>query len=265
MKHRNISFSLSRLASEVIDVRPIVLRPSDDSIFEFESILSPGEKRHFSRFYSERLRRAAITGRASLRILLSHYLGVPPASIRFEYGPKGKPRILASGNLDFSVSHSNDLLVMAFTIGCGIGIDVEKISPFCNIDEIASLLFCSEEAADLASLPSSLRQHAFFLCWTRKEAYVKAVGDGLSIPLNQFRVTLRPGEPAAFIHFGHDPRVANDWTLHNLELGHNWAAALAYKDVPRPIQRFEPLEISNVLEMLWPVNHNCRGIMRTKV
>jgi 4'-phosphopantetheinyl transferase len=247
---QHISASLANLTSKAINIRSILCKHSGDSLLKCKSVLSADERSHVGRFPSEHLRATAIASRATLRMFLGRYLGLHPSSIRFTYGLNGKPRLLADSSLQFSVSHSDDLLVMAFTIGCEVGIDVEHIGSHCNIDTIASLCFSSEEAADLLSLPITLRQHAFFRCWTRKEAYMKATGEGLSTSLDRFRVTLRPGEPAVLIRQGNDRVAANEWTLHDLDIGQHCAAALAYRDSPRLIQECEAIAISDVCEML---------------
>jgi 4'-phosphopantetheinyl transferase len=181
---------------------------------------------------------------------LSQYLQIAPRAINFDYGRNGKPRLVNRQGLTFNISKSGELLLAAFTAGCEIGIDLERIRAFPESDRIATLLFCRDEIADLFSLSPSSRQRAFFLCWTRKEAYVKAVGDGLSVPLNSFSVTLKPDQPAAFLHFGYDCAVVNEWRLHDLQLGHLWAAALAYKGASRLIHIFGALAVPDLLQML---------------
>jgi 4'-phosphopantetheinyl transferase len=112
---------------------------------------------------------------------------------------------------------------------------------------IASRFFCPEEATELMGLPDEQRQHAFFLCWTRKEAYIKAIGDGLSAPLDDFRITLNPRDPARFVHISRDANAAKLWMLHNLEIGEDFAAALAYCDQPRPVHVFPATDPSELL------------------
>src|SRR5208282_2181592 len=119
-----------------------------------------------------------------LRVLLGHYLGVAPGGIEFSYGPKGKPRLAAPVDVRFNISHSGGLALFAFTLDCEIGVDVEHIRPLRDMQEIASRFFCAEEATELMSLPAHGREQAFYLCWTRKEAYLKAVGEGLSEPID---------------------------------------------------------------------------------
>jgi len=197
--------------------------------------LSPDEKGRAGQFRFERDRDSFVVARGVLRILLGRYLNISPAGIPFKYGAKGKPAIAGPAGIDFNMSHSGSLAVFAFTAGCPVGIDVERIRPLPDMQSIADRFFCSEEAAELMSLAPNQREHGFYLCWTRKEAYIKASGDGLSAPLNSFRVTLRPCQPARFIHLANDASASKAWSLHDLPLASNYAAALAYRDAERPI------------------------------
>jgi len=186
-----------------------------------------------AQFRFERDRNSFVLARGVLRTLLGRYLHISPAGIRFEYRPKGKPALALPAGIDFNVSHSGGLAVFAFTAGCEIGVDVESIRPLPDLQSIADRFFCAGEAAELMSLAADQREPAFYLCWTRKEAYIKASGDGLSAPLDGFRVTLRPGQPARFVHLAND--TAQAWSLHDLALASGYAAALAYRDAQRPV------------------------------
>ncbi|MGI8990834.1 MAG: 4'-phosphopantetheinyl transferase family protein, partial [Bryobacteraceae bacterium] len=223
------------LTGRGVHVWPFRIYGSDALAAEFLKVLSPDERERAARFRFERLQRSFILTRGALRILLGHYLETSPAGIQFEYGAKGKPHLAAPSRIEFNVSHSGELALFAFTLDCELGVDVEQIRPMPDMRAIAAQFFHEEEAAELMTLPASRREHAFFLCWTRKEAYIKAIGDGLSAPLDGFRVTLRPGEPARFIHLARDTDAAATWTLHDLDLDLQYAAALAYRDSPRPL------------------------------
>lgn len=155
--------------------------------------------------------------------------------MRFNYGSKGKPELASPLGIEFSVTHSGGLAAFAFISGREIGIDVELMRPLVEMQSIADRVFCPEEAAEIMSLPPSERQRAFFYCWTRKEAYIKAIGDGLSKPLDDFRVTVKSSEQARFIHLAHDTNAAQTWTLHDLNLAPNYAAALTYHDQRRSL------------------------------
>lgn len=208
------------------------------SVPSWGAVLSPDEIDRAARFRVEHARRSYIATRLALRFLLARYLGEAPHAIRFQYGSKGKPELAAPAGIHFNVSHSGGFAVLAFSWDGEIGVDVERIHPMEDMLDIAERFFSAEEAADLRSLPACERVDAFFRCWTRKEAYVKAVGDGLFIPLDSFRVTLRRGEPAEFIHFRNDAAAARRWTLMNLNVGKGYLAALAYSHCSRPVRLF---------------------------
>jgi 4'-phosphopantetheinyl transferase len=223
----------------------------------FEAYLSPDEKGRAAQFRLERNRNTFAVAHGVLRILLGRYLNSSPDGILFKYGPKGKPALAGSAAIDFNMSHSDSLAVFAFTAGCPVGIDVERIRPLPDMLTIADRFFCSAEAAELMSLAPDQRQHGFYLCWTRKEAYIKASGDGLSTPLDSFRVTLRPCQPARFMHLAHlanDASASQAWSLHDLPLASDYAAALAYRDSERPIVI---LPIAHPTEL--PGIHDFRG------
>ena len=118
-------------------------------------------------------------------------------TVEIRYGPNGKPVI--QGPVRFNVSHSGSVAAFAFAVGCELGLDVEEIRPFADLAAVAAQFFSPEEAAELAKLPRAEQELAFFRCWTRKEAYVKAVGTGLSAPLHDFQVSLQQSEATHFV------------------------------------------------------------------
>jgi len=239
-----------KLVNQAVDVWPVHVTVSDATTARFLPLLAPDELARAARFRFDNLRNSFIFARGVLRVLLGRYLNMPPANITFSYGPMGKPSITQPLDIRFNASHSGDLALFAFTIGCEVGIDLEEIRPLQDIHEIANRYFCSEEATELMSLPEEDRERAFFLCWTRKEAYIKAVGDGLSVPLDSFRVTLQVGEPARFVHIAHDKDAAKAWMLHNIELLSHYAAALAYMEAPRPVNVLSLAEPAELVELL---------------
>lgn len=226
------AFEFSKCA---VHIWVLSINPSLAIAAKFEPVLSADEKHRAARFHFDHLRCSFVTTRGVLRCLLGRYLNLHPARIQFAYGLKGKPFVAAAASLEFNTTHSGDTAAFAFTVGCQIGVDLEQIRPLAEIQDIANHYFCSDEAAEIMSLPSEERERAFFLCWTRKEAYIKAIGYGLSAHLHDFRVTVLPGEPAHFIHLGHDKEAAKAWTLENLSLAPNYAAAIAYPDRQRPL------------------------------
>ena len=206
---------------------------------EFEALyglLSPDEAARAERFKFEKHRGAFALGRASLRVLLGRYLRVAPATIQFVYGAKGKPSLAdAACRLRFNVSNSGELAVMAFTECCELGVDVEHIRPVTDIERIAERFFCAAEAAELMALPDAQRQQGFFNCWTRKEAYIKAVGDGFAVGLDSFRVTLQPGVAAELVELEGSRDAARAWTMHDFIPAPEYIGALAYQDRQRSV------------------------------
>jgi 4'-phosphopantetheinyl transferase len=193
----------------------------------FERVLSAEELERAGRFRMEHLRREYVLSTGALRMLAGRYAGVAPERLVWRTGPRGKPFL--AGDLQFNISHSGGLAVLAFTRGSEIGVDVERIRPVEDLAGIAVRNFCREEAEELLALPAWERERAFFSCWTRKEAYIKATGEGLSVPLDRFRVALLPGERVRFVHIGGDAAAAGGWQLHDLALAPGYAGALAYR------------------------------------
>ncbi len=171
----------------------------DESLLRrFEATLSSDEKSRAERFHFSRDRSGYIAGRGILRELLARYVNRSPAELEFDYGSKGKPFLPqenAMRSVEFNVSHSQGLALLAFAAGRNLGVDVEFVRPDVAATEIAERYLSSEEAAELRALPPARRAEGFFLCWTRKEAYIKARGEGLQIPLDSFHVSLTPGGP----------------------------------------------------------------------
>jgi len=234
------------------DVQVWALRTGTSSgvVEQFLQVLTPDEADRAGRFHFDRDRRSFVIARGALRMLLGSYLGIAPESVPFKYGSKGKPALAQTSTLEFNASHSGGLAVFAFTDGCELGIDVEQIRPIPDGIAIAHRFFSSEEVSDLLALPVKEQERAFYLCWSRKEAYIKATGDGLSTPLDQFRVTLTPDRPVRFVHLGHSTAAAERWTLHDLQIDPGYAAALAYPDAKRPVSVSPLIEPEELLTLL---------------
>lgn len=164
-----------------------------------EATLADQERERARRFIFERDRDRHVAARGILRDLLGKYLRRAPESVEFVYGPFGKPDIASAASrpeIRFNLSHSHGLVVVAIGRKREVGIDVELIRPDFASEAIAKRYFSAKESDELSKLPAEVRTEGFFLCWTRKEAYIKAKGDGLQIPLDSFDVSLTPGRPA---------------------------------------------------------------------
>jgi len=195
-------------------------------------LLSTDEQTRAARFHFERDQRHFIVARGGLRELLGRYLGMAPAALRFGYTDHGKPHLEAEtllplAKLRFNLAHSGGLAVYAFTLLGEIGVDLEQVNPQFTGDDIARRFFSATEVASLDQLPTEARALAFFSCWTRKEAFIKAKGVGLSLALDQFDVTLAPGQQAALLRTGWDESEAGRWSLRALDIGAGYVGAVA--------------------------------------
>jgi 4'-phosphopantetheinyl transferase len=178
--------------------------------------LSADEREWAGRFYFERDRQFYIVGRGLLRWLNGRYLHKPPADIQFTYGEHGKPALAGEQALQFNVSHGQGKLLIGFARGAALGVDIEQIRLLDNADKLARRFFSEAENEAYVSVPPSQKGEAFYNCWTRKEAFIKAVGEGLSYPLRRFDVTLRPGKPARLLRVKGSVEDAARWSLFSL-------------------------------------------------
>ena len=188
--------------------------------------LSEEERQRASRFHFKRHRRRYIIARGILRDLLGRYLDKAPERIQLDLTRFGKPYI-DGDSLQFNVAHSGELAILAFTRDRFVGVDIERIRPFTDAGKFVDRYFSAGEQDEYRRLPEDQKPEAFFNCWTRKEAYIKAVGEGLSHPLNTFDVSMEPGQPARLLHVGGDEKEAAKWTLVAFSPGTGYAAALA--------------------------------------
>jgi len=193
-------------------------------------LLAPDEHARARRFLYEEDRRRYIVARGVLRSILARYLEVEPGAIEFRYGAHGKPSLAESPgvrDVRFNLSHSYRWALHAFAVGREVGVDVERIRPETDIMGIARHSFSPVEVEALTSLPEGQRREAFFNCWSRKEAFIKAHGEGIALGLSRFDVTVRPGEPAALLRFEDGPAEAARWSMRALDAGEGYKAALA--------------------------------------
>jgi len=220
---------LLQATSDRVDVWFVPLQSPQQNYEQLLQALSGDERKRAARFYFDVHRKRFVIGRAMLRTILSRYLGIAPAEIRFDYGAHGKP-ILAGADLarslSFNASGSNDLAVYGVTRDREIGIDVEWMEPDRSCDRIVERFYAEGEKQAYREVGAAERRTAFFQSWTRKEAYIKAIGDGLSRPLNSFELSLAPGTPPCVIRDDRDPDAASRWTMRDLQPGQPYAGAL---------------------------------------
>lgn len=233
--------SLSLLSGEVHVWRARLEQPQEVQD-ELLRTLDLDERERANRFHFEKHRRRFILGRGFLRLLLGRYLKIAPEQVRFAYGPYGKPSLAdehAASGLQFNASHSHELAVYGFVQEREIGVDVEYVKDDFQSEEIAGHFFSAREVQTLMALPKDERTAAFFRCWTRKEAYIKALGSGLSHPLDQFDVTLTAHEPTALLRDAQDADAAARWEMFNLEFTDRYAGALIVEGREHTLHAFE--------------------------
>jgi 4'-phosphopantetheinyl transferase len=190
-------------------------------------------------FKFERHGRDFGVSRACLRIILGRYTGLPPREVPIEYAEQGKPKLTLNScrpPLHFNVSHSGSLTLVAVAHDREVGVDIEKIRPFPEIEAIAERFFTRGERDGLRRLPPAEKEPGFFRCWTRKEAYIKARGEGLGVPLDQFEVTVAPDLPARLCHLGGQTDKAGQWWMADLQPGPGYVAAVAGEGNPARLQ-----------------------------
>lgn len=212
-----------------IDVWSAWLEPPRPLRGHLTGYLSPDERARAVRFVFPRHRDRFIAGRAFLRLLLAQYLGTDAGELTFRYGPHGKPALADDrSDLQFNLAHCGSLAVCALARGCGeLGVDVERLRPLADAADVARSSFSPNEVAQLESVEEPARLRAFFNGWTRKEAFLKALGDGLARPLDSFDVTLKPDDPPRLLRTGGDLEEAGRFSLHALEPETGYVAAVA--------------------------------------
>jgi len=218
------------LQRQQVDVWRIRLDPPRDALDRLRTSLSVEETQRAARFHFSTDRDRFIAAHGCLRAVLARYLHCKPDQLTFSFNPYGKPG-LDNQKLEFNLSHSGGFALIAITRESRVGIDVEHIRPGISSQIIAQQYFSKSESTELWTLPLEQREAAFFTCWTRKEAYIKAQGVGLSLPLESFDVSLTPNEPVSLRATRPDPREATRWTLFSLEVDPGYAAAVAVEGV----------------------------------
>jgi len=203
-------------------------RPESEVRF-FESLLAADETQRAKRFYFQKDRERFVVGRGLLRTILSSYLQLPPDEILFAYGAHGKPTVkqkAGQSGIEFNLAHSAGWGIYAITQDRPVGVDVEFIQRDFPGENVAEHFFSPRETASLRALPKDRQTAAFFSCWSRKEAFIKALGLGLSCPLGDFDVSLAPGEPARLLYVKWDPHEVSRWFMEEIDRVPGCAAAV---------------------------------------
>ena len=204
-----------------LDVGPARLR-------QLASPLTAEERQRAERLRSEPHRKQFVAARGLLRLMLGRYLQTSPADVGLAYGPRGKPQLAEPPfPLRFNLSHSGELVVMVFACDLEVGVDMERACPARDVMGIAESFFSASERVRLRQLQGDVRQSAFYQAWTRKEAWLKATGDGLTRPLSDVEVAFGPGAPARLIRTGGGVEEVRGWSLYDLPLPPGYVAAVA--------------------------------------
>jgi 4'-phosphopantetheinyl transferase len=239
-----VSLDTQHLGPAEIHLWLVPLDASPDTAASLEALLAPDEKTRAARFRFPEHRLSFIVARGMLRVLLGFYLGRAAADVEFSYTDFGKPRLLGNSDIRFNVSHSGSFALYAMTRYGELGVDVEQHRVMDDLESIAERFFTPGELSDLLNVPLDGRTAAFFRCWTRKEAFVKAVGEGLSIPLDSFRVSIDSGE-ACLLHA--PPSESERWSLYDVTPMNGYAAALMAE---RPVSGLKGIRITDLAASL---------------
>jgi 4'-phosphopantetheinyl transferase len=220
------------LENPVVDVVGVRLDAPAEVSTALWQLLSREERERAGKFRYAQHRRYYIVARASLRRLLAERLHIAPRAIELVETKYGKPQLApvhGAANVEFNLSHSGIIALYAFTRGCAVGVDVELIREVPDVDDLAERFFSVTETALLRALPVDRRSLAFLACWTRKEAFIKALGLGLSCPLDAFDVTIDPDAPARITRVENRVDTVANWTMQGFKPYQAYIAAVAYR------------------------------------
>jgi 4'-phosphopantetheinyl transferase len=236
------------LGSDEVHVWRAMLNLSLSHVQVLEQTLTSDERVRAGQFHFQKDKHHFIVARGLLRTILGRYLARDPQQLRFCYNPYGKPTLAqesAGDTLFFNVTHSHGMALYALAHSGEIGIDLEFIHKEGEFQQIAERFFSPYEVAMLRAVPAYMQREAFFRCWCRKEAYLKARSRGLSLALNQFDVTVAPGKPAALLSTREENQDISRWSLYDLFPGSDFIAALAIDGHPSRLQcwQWNELEI----------------------
>jgi 4'-phosphopantetheinyl transferase len=204
-------------------------------------LLAPDERARAGRFRSAVHRDRFILGRAAQRDILAAYTGVEPHAIEFRYSDRGKPSLAGEPGegIRFNTSNAGDLAVVAVTAGAEVGIDVEEERVIPDALALARRFFSAAEVVALQAAPADRVPRAFLTCWTRKEAFVKAIGLGVTMPLADFDVTVAPEEPPALLATRPDPALAGRWSMRAVDVGAGYLCTVVVESPVQAVRVFD--------------------------
>ena len=234
-----------------VHVWRICLNVQDQNPNKFSHILSEDEANKAEKFHFDADRIRYTVMRVTLRIILGNYLKVAPGNLEIAHSHHGKPYLtntIKNTDLQFNISHASNLGLIAVAIDRHIGVDLEMVQKESSIESIARRFFTPGEAELLLSLPALLQPEAFFTCWTRKEAFVKAQGEGLSIPLDQLEVSFYPNDTPKLLRVGNDPGESSQWSMFHLEPGEGYVGALVVEGKDLEVMGWDRSKASNQVD-----------------
>ncbi|MEO6695102.1 MAG: 4'-phosphopantetheinyl transferase superfamily protein [Ignavibacteria bacterium] len=217
-----------------IHVYKIRFDKSEDEISRLTNLLSDDELEKAKKYKFKKLSDNYITARGTLRKILGRYLKVLPSIPQISYKEKGKP-FIKNDDIKFNLAHTKDIAVYAFTKSDEIGIDVERIREMPDALQIANRFFSLDEYIALKEINNEQMNYTFFNCWTRKESFIKAIGEGLTYPLENFSVSSKPGDEPRILWLKNKENEVNHWALHNVEIGNEHIASLSIRNKNKKI------------------------------
>jgi len=228
-----LSAAVPALRNREIQLWTAGVPASDEGLLEFNNLLAPAERTRAARFSNPFARREFVFGRGFLRMLLGECLRIEPGNLDFDTTAYGKPCLRpfsANRDLRFNLSHSGGRVVVALAFGRELGVDLEWIQDLEDWPSLSARIFSPRELAELNALLPEQRRRAFFNGWTRKEAFLKATGEGLSDNLQAIEVSVTPGRPPEWLALPGGPEVMCRWTVRDIPLSDGFAGALVYEN-----------------------------------
>jgi 4'-phosphopantetheinyl transferase len=219
-----------RLEAKEVHVWAASLEITPETSEKFSGFLCASEKERARRFKFDVHRNRFIAGRGLLRKMLGRYLNCEPSKLEFAYSAQGKPELLgefSKSGFHFNLAHSENAALFAITRIGQIGIDIEHVRAVKNVDDLVARFFCARENKSFQKISDEEKPAAFFNLWTRKEAILKATGEGITRSLNLVEVSFLPGEPARLVSVSGDSEKATRWILRDLSPAPGFAGALA--------------------------------------